>query len=41
MAFLAFLTVVRKNEYHFWNPETKLEKIGMLLEENFDFENMT
>ena len=26
---------------HFWNPETKLNKIGMFLKENFDFQNLT
>ena len=39
MPFLAFLIAVRKNKSHFWNPETKLNKIGIFLEEIFDFEN--
>ena len=41
MQFLAFLIAVRKNKWHFWNPETKLDKIDLFLEENFDFENLT
>ena len=41
MHFLEFLIVVRKNKSHFWNPETKLDKTGMFLEEILDFENLT
>ena len=29
--FSAFLIVAYKNEWHFWNPETKLDKIGLFL----------
>ena len=39
--FLEFLKVVRQNKCHFRNPETKLNKIGMFLKENFDFQNLT
>ena len=41
MQFLVFLVVVRKNKEHFWNPETKLDKISMFLEEIYDSENLT
>ena len=36
-AFLAFLIDVRKNKSHFWNPETKLDMIGMFCRK-FKFE---
>ena len=39
-AILAFLFVVRK-KLHIWNPETKLDKIDMFLEESFEFEDLT
>ena len=29
MQLLAFLFVVRKNKEQFWNPEAKLDKIGI------------
>ena len=32
MQFLAFLIAV-----HFWNTDKKLHKIGMFLEDNFNF----
>ena len=28
-------------QVHFWKPETKLDKIGMLLKENLDLQNLT
>ena len=31
MKFLAFLIDARKNKSPFWNPETKLDKLGMFL----------
>ena len=30
----------RQNKYHFWNPETKLDKKCMLLTEDFEFRNL-
>ena len=39
--FWAFLIVVHQNKGHFWNPETKLDKIGMLHNENFVFGYLT
>ena len=27
--FLAFIIVVRKNKWHFWNSETRLDKTDM------------
>ena len=39
--FLAFQIVVRKNKCHFWNPKTELDKMGMFLDNNFDYENLT
>ena len=30
MQILTFLIAVRKNKLHFWNPGTKLDKVGML-----------
>ena len=41
MQFLAFLIDARKNEWHFWNPETKLDKIGMFLLGNFEISSLT
>ena len=29
ISFLAFLIVARQNKWHFWNIETKLDKIDM------------
>ena len=40
MQFLALLIFAREKS-HFWNPESKLDKIAMFLEENFQFSNMT
>ena len=34
---LAFLIVVRKHKWHFWNLETKLDKVGMCVKESFEF----
>ena len=31
----------RKQLTFFWNPETKLDKIGIILKENFDFQYLT
>ena len=36
--FFAFLIVARQKECHFWNPETKLDKIGMFVKEFLGFE---
>ena len=33
--FLDFLSVIRQNKWHFWNPETKQDKIGMSLKDDF------
>ena len=33
--FLAFLIVVHQNKWHFWNSETKLDKIGILWKKIF------
>ena len=41
MQFLALLIAVRKNKSHFLNPETNLDKIGIFLEETFEFETLT
>ena len=41
MQFLAFIIAIRKNEYFFCNPGTKLDRIGMFSEQSFDFENLT
>ena len=38
--FLAFL-LVPKNKRRLWNPDTKLNNIGMFLQENLDFGNLT
>ena len=37
--FLAFLVVVLHNKWHFWNPETKLDKIGMFSNKIFSLKN--
>ena len=36
--FWAFLIVVYQNVSYFWNPEAKLDKIGMLQNENMCLE---
>ena len=41
MQFSAFLIAVFKNQQHYWNPETSLDKIDMFLEEIFYLENLT
>ena len=41
MQFLAFLIVARKNKSPFWNTETRLDKIGVFLEENDEIRNLT
>ena len=38
--FLAFLVVVKTNDI-FWNPETKLDNIGMFLKGKNTFQNLT
>ena len=35
--YLAYLIVVHQNISFFLNPEAKLDKIGMILRENFQF----
>ena len=37
--FLELLGLVQQNKWHFWNPEPKLNKIGMFLKCNLDFQN--
>ena len=39
--FFEFIIDIRQNKLHFWNHETKLNKIGMFVKENFDFQNLT
>ena len=34
-ACLTFINVERWNKWHFWNPEIKLDNIGILLKENY------
>ena len=41
LRFLTFVIVVRKSKSHFWNPEIELDKMGVFLEENFEFRNLT
>ena len=36
MQFLSFL-IVRRKKWHYWNPETKLDKIDMFLDKKFSF----
>ena len=36
-----FLSVVRQNKLHFGDAEAKLDKIGMFLRENLDFQILT
>ena len=37
-AFLTFLIVVHRNKWHVWDPETKLDKIGMFCKKLLSFE---
>ena len=39
--FRAFLIVVHQNKCHFWNPEAKLDNIGIFQNENFVFGDLT
>ena len=36
-AIFAILIVLSQYKWHFQNPETTLEKIGLFLKENFEF----
>ena len=35
--YTAFIIVARLHQWHFWNPETMLDKIDMFWEENIEF----
>ena len=38
LQFFAFLIVVRKNKSHFWNAETKIDKMGMFCKDILNLE---